>query len=76
MNCGRAFEPGASALPYYCTSICARSFFTWRASSVDSKPKKKRKASPELCYVAPWKGGFWPDDFSKRNLPWKKIRVV
>ena len=26
--------------PYYCASICARSCCTWRASSVDSKPKK------------------------------------
>jgi len=24
-NCGSAFEPGASGLPYYCASICVRS---------------------------------------------------
>jgi len=37
VHCGSAFEPGASGLPYYCTSICACSCGTWRASSVDSK---------------------------------------
>jgi len=36
---GSAFEPGASGLPYYCTSTCARSCCTWRATCVDSKPK-------------------------------------
>jgi len=41
MNCGSAFEPGASGLPYSCTSICVRSWCNWRASCVDSKPKKK-----------------------------------
>ena len=40
--CGSAFEPGASGLPYYCTSICVRSWCTWRASCVDSKPYKKK----------------------------------
>ena len=33
--------PSSQALPYYCDSICTRSFCTWRASSVDSKPTKK-----------------------------------
>ena len=42
-NCRSAFEPGASGLPYHCASICVRSCCNWRASSVDSKPKKKRK---------------------------------
>ena len=42
-NCRSAFEPGASGLSYYCASICVRSCCNWRASSVDSKPKKKRK---------------------------------
>jgi len=36
-NCWSAFEPGASGLPYYCTSICVRSWGNWRASSVDLK---------------------------------------
>ena len=40
-HCGNAFEPGASGLPYYCTSICVRSWCNWRASSVDFNPKKK-----------------------------------
>jgi len=31
-NCGSAFEPGASGLPYYYTSICVRSRCNWRAS--------------------------------------------
>ena len=39
--CGSAFEPGASGLPYYCTSLCSRSCYTWRARCVDSNPKKK-----------------------------------
>ena len=38
VHCGSAFEPGASGLPYYCTSTCARSGCTRRASCVDSKP--------------------------------------
>jgi len=41
--CRSAFEPGASELPDYCTSTCACSFCTWRASCVDSKPKKKKE---------------------------------
>ena len=41
VHCGSAFEPGASRLPYYCTSTCVRSSCNWRASCVDSKPKKK-----------------------------------
>jgi len=35
--------PSSQALPgflYYCASICGRSCYTWRASCVDSKPKK------------------------------------
>ena len=41
VHCGSAFEPGASGIPYYCTSICVRSCCTWHASCMDSKPKKK-----------------------------------
>ena len=40
--CGSAFEPGASVLPYYCTSTCARSGCTRRARCVDSKPKNEK----------------------------------
>jgi len=43
VHCGSAFEPGASGLPYYCTSICVRSCCTCRASCVDLKPKNKIK---------------------------------
>ena len=43
VHCRSAFEPGASRLPYYCTSICMRSCCTWRASCVDSKPKKRKE---------------------------------
>ena len=43
VHCGSAFEPGASGLPYYCASICVRSYCNWRANGVDSKPKKKGK---------------------------------
>ena len=42
-NCRSALEPGASGLPYYCASICVCSCCNWRASSVDSKKKKKTK---------------------------------
>jgi len=48
-NCGSAFEPGASGLPYYCTSICVRSCCNWRASNVNFKPKKKS------CWYRPLK---------------------
>jgi len=41
VHCGSAFEPGASGLPYYCTSVCVRPCCTGRTSCVDSKPKKK-----------------------------------
>ena len=37
-----AFEPGASGLPCYCTSICVRSCFNWRASCVDTKTKQNK----------------------------------
>jgi len=43
--CGSAFEPGASGLPYYCASTCARSCCTWRASCVDSKPNKQNPST-------------------------------
>ena len=42
VHCGSAFEPGASGLPYYCTSICVRSCCNWRASCVDSTTKKTK----------------------------------
>ena len=41
VHCGSAFEPGASGLPYYCTSTCTRSGCTRRASCVDLNPPKK-----------------------------------
>ena len=41
VHCGSAFEPGASGLPYYCTSICVRFGCTRLASCVDSTPKNK-----------------------------------
>jgi len=36
----------ASGLPYYCTSICVRSFCYWCANCVDSKAKKSKKGVP------------------------------
>jgi len=42
VHCGSAFEPGAYGLPYCCTWIYVRFWCDWRASCVDSKPKKKR----------------------------------
>jgi len=33
--CGSSVEQGTSGLPYYCTSICVRSWCNWRASCVN-----------------------------------------
>jgi len=44
--CGNPFEPGASRLPYYCTSICVRSWCNLPASCVDSKTKQMTAAYP------------------------------
>jgi len=38
--CVSAFEPGASWLPYYCTSICVRSWCNWRLLCGFKKKKK------------------------------------
>jgi len=47
MNCGSAFELGASGLPYYFTlprhTTCVRSCCTWRASCVAAKHTKNQK---------------------------------
>jgi len=48
VHCGIVFEPGASGLHYYCTSFCVRSWCNWRASSVDSRPKKKNQTSKKM----------------------------
>ena len=53
VNCGSTFEPGASGLPYYCTSICVRFGCTRRAGCVDSKKKKMWRITRfplSLCY--------------------------
>ena len=43
---GSAFEPGGSGLPYCCTTICVRSWCTWRASCVaKTKTKKNQEKS-------------------------------
>jgi len=44
-----AFEPGASGLPYYCTSICVRSWCKWRASCVDAKAGCSQVATLVSC---------------------------
>jgi len=44
VHCGSAFEPGVSRLPYYCTSICVRSWCNWRAK-LGIPNQKKKKAS-------------------------------
>ena len=41
VHCWSAFEPGASGLPYYCTSTCVRSWCNWRASCVAAKHTQK-----------------------------------
>jgi len=35
--------------PYYCTSICVRSWSNWRATCVDSKPKEQEKWRVYAC---------------------------
>jgi len=47
-NCRSTFEPGASGLPYYCTSIFVRFGCTRLATCVDSKPKIKKIATVQL----------------------------
>jgi len=56
VNCGSAFEPGASGLPYYCTSTCVRSWCNWRASCVDSKPNQKKMAYHALVLSTSYPG--------------------
>jgi len=51
VHCGSAFEPGASGLPYYCTSICVRSWRNWRASLWI--PKQKIKKNPGSTETPP-----------------------
>jgi len=46
-NCGSAFEPGASRLPYYCAFICVRSWCNWRASLLI--PNQKNKIVMWIC---------------------------
>jgi len=78
-NCRSAFEPGASGLPYYCASICVRSWCNWRASSVDFKTKKKQ---PRVAYL--WReaslrgleGKIWPDDFWKKSSLGDRIKFL
>jgi len=41
-NCGSAFEPGASGLPYYCTSICVRFGLLCALAVWIQNPKKKK----------------------------------
>ena len=50
VQCGSAFEPVASALPYYCTSIYLRSWCTWHSRCVDPNPKKKECVSTTRTY--------------------------
>jgi len=51
VHCGSVFEPRASGLPYYCTSICVRSCCTESASCVDSKPKKKKMNKKDCMMI-------------------------
>ena len=49
VHCGSAFQPGASEIPYYCTSICVRSWCYWRGNCVDLKTKqKKHSGHPQM----------------------------
>jgi len=73
VHCGSTFEPGASWLPYYCTSICVRSWCNWRASCADSTTTKKDSKPKKDCLedarclscpsgggtIDPWALRFW-----------------
>jgi len=48
VHCASAFEPGASGLPYHCTSICVRSWCNCRASLWIPNQNKK----PQKCVNA------------------------
>ena len=43
VHCGSTFDPGASGLLYYCTSICVRVGCTRYANCVDSQQDSKSK---------------------------------
>ena len=58
----------APRLPYYCASICARSSCTWRASSVDSKPKTKK-----VLWQRKKERKAWGDAVRSR---WLRMRLV
>ena len=69
--CGSAFEPGASRLPYYCTSISVRSWCNWRASCVDSKPKTKTpltRTPPAGSLVGPQEELRYPSAYTPREV--------
>jgi len=51
VHCGSAIEPGASGLPYYCTSICVRSWCNLRASLWIPNQKKKYNLHHHLSPV-------------------------
>ena len=57
VHCGSAFEPGASGLPYYCTSICVRSWCNWRASLWIRNPKKKCRVPVRVPHAPIWEEG-------------------
>jgi len=57
-----AFEPGASRLPYYCTSIFVRFWCTWHASLWIPNQKKKKKS-----------GGLLPDHPHGHNHLYSKF---
>ena len=67
-NCGSAFEPGASGLPYYCTSICVRFGCTRLASCIDSTQQKRKK--PKRISRLPWGSGLRRCQSLPTNLSW------
>jgi len=85
VHCGSAFEPGASGLPYYCTSICVRSWCNRRGSCVDSKTKTKKKSQPKTknhqggCYHGLAKGTL-PEEYLKVTIltstAWEDTRLI
>ena len=82
VHCGSTFEPGAVRLPYYCTSICVRSWCTGLASCVDSKQKQKNHTkliyarTRILCVYVPYMACISARRVYLPSLIWFKLLLL
>jgi len=73
MNCGSAFEPGASGLPYYCTPpVCVPDVIG--ALAVWRQIKKGKKGKGGL-YRDPGHGVLMSGE-NKRTISWPKVNQL